>query len=208
MNRKSILNLIYKKKLCENLCTNTFPWGWKSKKLIEREKNTIINSCNDSFYHNYHSFNSNYFLEHSKKAYNVIYKNYLDNIDFLDEKYTTPSLSIALNNLRKKIDEYKIKDYPSYIDIKEQLILTNDIKYKSTTCNFKILGVTSKKELEYNLFCGLDYPDSNNLKSQHPTTQIIKVLYLSNNFYDILEWERDLLELNPEWKVSNINNIL
>ena len=90
----------------------------------------------------------------------------------------------------------------------ENYILSNRIEYKPTTCNFKILGFTSKKEIKYNLFMGLANPDETELKSQHPTKQIINVLYLSDNFYDILEWERDLLEVNPEWQVSNINNIL
>ena len=99
MNRKYILNLIYNKKLCDNLCSTRFPWGWKSKDLIEKQKETIINAENEPFYHNYHTFESNYFLEHSKIAYDVIYQNYLDKKDFLDTKYTTPSLSIALNKL-------------------------------------------------------------------------------------------------------------
>ena len=159
------------------------------------------------FYHNYHTFESKHFLENSKNAYNIIYKNYLDNKDFLDTKYTTPSLSIALNNLRSKTDDDKLKKYPNDIDTLENFILSNKIDYDVTTCNYKFLGFTSKKEIEYNLIMGLANPNFAELKSQHPTKQIINVLYISDNFYDILEWERDLLELNPKWQVSNINNI-
>ena len=207
MNRKCILNLIYKKQLCEKSCSTRFPWGWKSKDLIEKEKNIIIKSDNEPFYHNYHSFESNHFLEHSRSAYNIIYKNYLDKVDFLDRKFTTPSLSIALNKLRSKTDDKKLKQFPNDINTMENYMLSNKIEYKATTCNFKILGFTSKKEIKYNLFMGLANPDETNLKSQHPTKQLINVLYLSDKFYDILEWERDLLEVNPEWQVSNINNI-
>ena len=208
MDRKYILNLIYNKKLSNNLCSTRFPWGWKPRDLIEKQKETIINSKDKPFYHNYHTFESNHFLENSKFAYNIIYQNYINKNDFLDAKYTTPSLSIALNKLRNKIDDDKLKKYPSDIKTMENIILSNKIEYDVTTCNYKILGFTSKKELKYNLFMGLTNPDINNLKLQHPTKQIINVLYLSDNFYDILEWERDLLELNPEWQVSNINNIL
>ena len=38
MNRKSILNLIYNKKLCDNLSSTRFPWGWKNKDLVEKQK--------------------------------------------------------------------------------------------------------------------------------------------------------------------------
>ena len=208
MNRKYILNLIYNKKLSNNLCSTRFPWGWKPKDLIEKQKETITNTENDKFYHNYHTFESKHFLEHSKIAYDIIYKNYLDKKDFLDTKYTTPSLSIALNKLRSKSDDVKLKKYPNDIKTMENYILSNKIEYNVTTCNYKILGFTSKKEITYNLIMGLASPNNNELKSQHPTKQIINVLYLSDNFYDILEWERDLLELNPEWQVSNINNII
>ena len=208
MNRKSILNLIYNKKLCDNLSSTRFPWGWKNKDLMEKLKEKIINSENVPFYHNYHTFESKQFLENSKFAYNIIYKNYLDKKDFLDTKYTTPSLSIALNKLRSKTDDNKLKKYPNDIDTSKNFILSNKIDYNVTTCNYKILGFTSKKEIEYNLIMGLANPNFAELKSQHPTKQIINVLYISDNFYDILEWERDLLELNPEWQVSNINNIL
>ena len=208
MDRKSILNLIYNKKLCEKLCSTRFPWGWKPKDIIQEEEKFLVKSNDEPFYHNYHTFESNHFLEHSRNAYNVIYKNYLDKIDFLDKKFTTPSLSIALNKLRSKADDEKLNKYPDDSKTMQNFILSNKIEYKVTTCNYKILGFTSKKEIKYNIFMGLANPDETDLKSQHPTKQIINVLYLSDNFYDILEWERDLLEINPEWQVSNINNIL
>ena len=208
MNRKSILNLLYNKKLCEKSCSTRFPWGWKPKNIIKEEEEIIIKSNNEPFYHNYHTFESNHFLEHSRIGYNIIYKNYIDKVDFLDRQYTTPSLSIALNKLRSQSDEDKLKKFPDDIETIENYILSNKIEYKPTTSNFKILGFTSKKEIKYNLFMGLSNPDETDLRTQHPTKQIINVLYLSDNFYDILEWERDLLEITPEWQVSNINNVL
>lgn len=206
MSRKKILNFIYSRKLCENITTR-FPWGWKSKDIIDKEKG-ILTETNEPFYHNYHSFESNDFLKYSKDAYNIIYKNYLDKVDFLDYKYTNPSLSIALNKLRNKIKNEDLNSCPRDINTIDNYILSNRIVYNVTTCNFKILGFTTKNEIKHNIFMGLASPDVNDLKSQYPTKQIINVLYLSEDFYDILEWERDLLELNPEWQVSNINNIL
>ena len=206
MNRKSILNFIYKKTLCQNITTR-FPWGWKSKELIEKQK-IFLTENDEPFYHNFHSFESSDFLKHSKEAYNIIYKNYLDKTDFLDHRFTSPSLSIALNQLRETINEKEVENCPSDINTFNNYILSNKIEYKVTTCNFKLFGFTSKEEIKHNLFFGLSDPNFGDLRTQHPTKQILNVLYLSDKYYDILEWERDLLEFKPEWQVSNINNIL
>jgi len=144
MSRKSLLNFIYKKQLCKNSSTTRFPWGWKPKELIEKEKEIIIKSDNEPFYHNYHTFESNHFLEHSRSSYNIIYKNYIDKVDFLDRQFTTPSLSIALNKLRSKSDDKKLKNFPDDIQTMENYILSNRIEYKPTTCNFKILHWNSQ----------------------------------------------------------------
>lgn len=141
-------------------------------------------------------------------AYNLIYKTYLKKNDFLDYEYTTPKLSITLNELRTDIGNNIISKLPIEIKVNKSKILNKNIKNEITTNNFKILGYYDKCEIYDEISIGMIGPEIRHLWDQKPVKQVVNVSYKSDRFYDILEWERDLTTKNPEWQVSNINNIL
>lgn len=202
MWKKNILHLFHQTKLCNNSCSLKYPWGWKDKSLLKKLifNNSKKNSICD--------FNHVEFINNTIYPYNLIYKSYLNNIDFLDYEYTNPSLSIALNKLRNNIDEGVISKLPKEIILKKNIILNNKISNSHLTCNSKFLGYFSKNQILNEIAIGMIGPEISHIWNEKPTKQTISVLYESESFYDILEWERDLTLDNPEWQVSNINYII
>lgn len=203
MLKKNILYLLHESNICKRICTITYPWGWKDKTLITNQKNYLqkkvkMNNLVDNF-------NENEFIKNTIYPYNLIYKSYLENIDFLDYGYTNPSLSIALNKIRSTS---KLPQLPNSINIKDVKVLSNEIKEEITTCNFKYLGYFDKEQIIHELSAGAIGPEVQHIWDQRPIKQVVNLLYESDNYYDIVEWERDLMLLNPSWQVSNINNLV
>lgn len=199
MWKKNILYLFHQTKLCNNSCSLKYPWGWKDKSLL---KQIIFNKTKKN------NINHIEFINNTIHPYNLIYKSYLNKIDFLDYEYTNPSLSIALNKLRNNIDETIISKLPKEIVLTNTKILNNQIINSRLTCNSKFLGYFSKNQILNEIAIGMIGPEISHIWDEKPTKQIISVLYESDFFYDILEWERDLTLDNPEWQVSNINYII
>lgn len=209
MLRKFTLHLFHENKICENICTIKYPWGWKSinnlyqfKEDLKEHKNYVIDKKLNM------NFDEDHFLKHSIIAYNLIYKTYLKKNDFLDFEYTTPKLSIALNELRMDLDYNIIDNLPKEIEVSKSNIINKSIKNEITTNNFKFCGYFNNLEITDQITTGMIGPEIRHLWDQIPVKQVVNVSYKSDTFYDILEWERDLRTENPEWQVSNINNIL
>ena len=203
MLKKNILYFLHESNICKRICTTTYPWGWKDKTLIKNQKNYLqkkekINNLVDDF-------NENEFIKNTIYPYNLIYKSYLKNVDFLDYGYTNPSLSIALNKIRRTS---QLSHLPNSINIKKVKILSNEIKEEITTCNFKFLGYFDKEQIIHELSAGAIGPEVQHIWDQKPIKQVVNLLYESDSYYDIIEWERDLMLLNPNWQVSNINNLV
>lgn len=209
MLRKFTLHLFHENKICESICKIKYPWGWKSKNNIYQFKENLYKK-NSNFVSTKleQNFDENDFLKNSIMAYNLIYKTYLKKLDFLDFEYTTPKLSIALNELRTDIDCDIINNLPIEIQVNKNDIINKSIKNEITTSNFKFLGYFDKFEISNQISTGMIGPEIRHLWDQLPVKQVVNVSYKSDNFYDILEWERDLTIKNPEWQVSNINNII
>ena len=215
MWRKFVLYLIHENKICKNTCSKNYPWGWKSKDIISDYKKLLINkkyknikSKESIIEKNINEFNEKKFLDDSIFAYNVIYKAYLNNEDFLDHQYTNPRLSIALNELRRNTCENLIVKLPEKIEVNNSVLLSNKIKNEVTTNNFKLFGFYNNAEISHHLSAGVIGPEILHIWDQQPIKQKINVLYKSENYYDIIEWERDLSEENSEWQVCNINKII
>ena len=202
MWRKNILHIFHQSNICNNVCTLKNPWGWKDKSLL---KNMLFKKSKNIGINN---FNKTDFLKNTIYPYNLIYQSYLDNIDFLDYQYTNPSLSIALNKLRNSISEEDILNLPKNIILKDSKILSNKIISDHLTCNSKFLGYFSRNQILNEVAIGMIGPEISHIWDNKPNKQIVAVLYESNEFYDILEWERDLSLDEPEWQVSNINYII
>tara|TARA_B100000161_G_scaffold105192_1_gene74426 strand:+ start:2832 stop:3485 length:654 start_codon:yes stop_codon:yes gene_type:complete len=217
MWRKFVLYLFHENKICSNICNKKYPWSWKSKDVISNYKNLLIKNKNKNnnldikkviVQKNLDEFIETDFLNGSILAYNIIYKGYLDNINFLNYQYTNPKLSIALNEIRNNTSNDLILNLPNKININKYSVLSNVIKDEITTDNFKIFGLYNSNELVQELVTGAIGPEVSHLWDRRPIKQVINVIYESDHYYDILEWERDLLEDNPQWHVSNINKII
>lgn len=207
MFRKILLNYLHDSKLCNKISNIDFPWGWKSKKYIKKHKNKLINN-NFKKELKYKYFNEKEFLQNSSNAYNLVYNSYLKNIDFLDYEYTNPKLSIALNSLRNKNCNEQFNNLPNKLNIHNSFILTKYVKKEITTNNFKFLGYFDNQEIIHELSAGVIGPEIQHIWDEKPNKQIINVLYISDFFYDIVEWECDLSLNDPNWQISNINKII
>lgn len=210
MFRKLTLSLFHGKKIGESVCGKKYPWGWKSKSKVYQLEKLLATESSINFFIDQsieQTFNESDFLHESVMAYNVIYKAYLNKEDFLDFEYTTPKLSIALNDLRRNIRCDLLKNHPKEIDVKQVKILSKNIKNELTTNNFKICGYFDNRDITKQISIGMIGPEIRHLWDQIPVKQVVNVSYTSETFHDILEWERDLTIENPEWQVSNINGI-
>ena len=202
MWKKNILHLFHETKLCNNSCVLKYPWGWKDKFILKKYKfdqSEKLDICN---------FNQIEFINNTIQGYRVIYRSYLDKIDFLDHEYTNPSLSIAINKLRSKVDDKIILNLPKEIILKNTIILNNKISNSHFTCNKRFLGYFSQNQILDEIAIGMIGPEIRHIWDKKSCKQVTTVLYESDKFYDILEWERDLTQDNPEWQISNINYII
>ena len=214
MWRKFVLYLFHENKICEKICNKKYPWSWKSKKLINNYKNMLTENTNEYIKinqmakKNLNDFNQDIFVNSSIFAYNIIYKSYIDKVDFLDYQYTNPKLSIALNQIRNDTSEDLILNLPKKINVNNSTILSNVLKNEFTSDNFKMFGFYNNNEILQELVSGAIGPEVSHLWDQRPIKQVVNVLYESDEYCDILEWERDLSEEDPQWHVSNINILI
>ena len=204
--KKDLLKLLHNFELCPNLCNIKYPWSWRSKinnkKLKDIKNSVCLNFQSDDNREFIHQLN---FKRDSAEAYKVIYTSYLEKKDFLDYCYMTPSLSIALNELR---DNSNINNLTKNINIKNIKIIDSWYEYGLTKSNDKIFGFYSKEEIIHELVAGVLGPEAKRIWDQQGIKQKVKILYESNEYYDLLDWERNMMIPDQSWQVSNINNIL
>ena len=197
--KKQILKLFHKFKLCPKL---KHPWGYNCNKY-KINKNIICPYFKSK--DNREFLNQLTFKTHSTNAYKLIYNSYLLNIDFLDYNYTTPSLSLALNELRNKSN---IDNLPTNINIKNVVIIDSWYEYGITKSNDKFMGMYNKSQIVHEITAGILGPEAFNIWDQQGIKQKIKILYESDHYLDVIEWERDMMLPNQVWQVCNINQIL
>lgn len=205
--RKEVLRLLHNFELCPKLCNIKYPWSWRSKfhnKKLMNKHNYSVNTDFESEDNReiIHQLN---FKKYSADAYKTIYKCYIKQKDFLDYCYTTPSLSLALNDLR---DKSNIDDLPSVINITDVKIIKSWYEFGLTKSNDKLMGFYNKEEIIHELTAGALGPEVRKVWDQQGVKQKIKVLYESDDYVDILEWERNMMIPDQDWQVSNINHIL
>lgn len=201
-----VLQTFHRKDLHQKCCPILFPWGWRSQECI----NKIISDKveygvePDLFIRdNAYIYKTNFTLG-VKQGYNIIYQGFMDNIDFLQYSYTSPSLSIALNHLNSNREKESIID-TSEIKVK---ILANWIETNTINSKDKILGFYNKDEMIHHLIAGGIGPECSDLWDQTGFKQIVRVKYILDNRIDIWDWERDIIDENLPWQVRNINNII
>jgi hypothetical protein len=203
---KQILKLLHNFELCPNLCNIKYPWSWRSKLSNKNLKYLKYSICsNFKSDDNREYFDDSNFKKYSAEAYKIIYNTYLEKKDFLDYCYATPSLSIALNNLRSTANINKLS---KNINIKNSKIIDLWYEYGLTKSNDKILGFYSKDEIFYEFIAGSLGPEVRKFWDQQSIKQKVKILYESDDYCDVLEWERNMMIPDQDWQVSNINEIL
>ena len=185
---KSFLKIKYSKKIKNNLF-----WGINDNIL----KNTV----------KHYDFDEEYFINNSIEGYKLVYKSYIDNINFLDYQYTSPQLSIALNTLRNyEFNSLLIEDYIDDIDINNVKIINHWYDEGYVFQNKEIFP--NNEYLENQFTAGFIGPEIKNLWDDIPIKENIRIKYTSNKYDDILIWERNTFNLNDKWIISNINDII
>ena len=101
-----------------------------------------------------------------------------------------------------------LKSLPDEIEVDKTNIISSIIKPENVTCNMKFMGYFNKEEIYDEITAGMIGPEIRHIWDEKPLKQSITVSYESEQFYDILVWERDLSLDEPEWQVANINYIV
>ena len=139
------------------------------------------------------------------KGYEEIYNTFYKRGEFLDNLYTTPKLSLALNELNM-IREHQapILDFNSV----EVYILNSNVEYGLMKMNDKVLGYWTPAVMKQEIIIGMIGPEFQSIWHQQPIRENKNILYKFQNRIDIWTWQRCLLTKNSPWVVYNINNII
>ena len=74
--------------------------------------------------------------------------------------------------------------------------------------NNNIFNSNYKNHIIHGLTAGIIGPEIKYVWDKIPTRQIIRVIYISECYYDIVDWERDVTFPSQMWQISNINGII
>jgi len=204
--KNMVLQSFHQKNLHKKSCPISFPWGWRSQECIDKmisERFSTKVIPDDSIIDNSYIYKTNFTLG-AKQGYYTIYQAYMENENFLNYSYTSPSLSLAINYL---ITLRKEKSKLNLDNIKVDII-DNWIEKDTINSRDKILGFYDKDELIHHLIAGGVGPEFLDLWDQTGYKQIVRVKYILDDRIDIWDWERDIIDENMPWQVRNINNII
>ncbi|VVU95488.1 hypothetical protein CPAV1605_1239 [seawater metagenome] len=195
-------------RLRADICVKTNPWGLISQSEIKKLVSLKVpDNISKSFPDNLQErsfFNQAVFLEGARLGYREIFKSFSNNIDYLEENYTTPKLSLALNQI---LSEHQINPRLNLNKIDAEILgIWNDIGH--ATANDKVLGHWCNETIKHELIAGGLGPEVRIIWDQKPIKQKVKVLYNVNNRIDVWEWERCLMMTNYNWTISNINGVI
>ena len=202
-----IFPLIHKYTL-RNIQPKKFPWGWRSQKQIRKIVVQNVESKHQPCHFNETiqkkiKFNEPEFLKGAIQGYRKIFKQFSKKRDFLNVRYTTPELSLALNHVSsfsKHLPTTKL----SPLQCK---VMTSWIEVGIANSNSNILGIWDIELIKQDL----SESNVNDLWDIYvgPLKQKVRVLYtLNKNHLQVWEWEKCLMRHKEEWTVSNINEIL
>ncbi len=207
--KKILWPLIHKFRLNPDVCLKNNSWGWISQNKIKQISNNNIpkNEIEDiddqnerMFYHKYH------FRKGVIQGYQTVYQSYCLDKDFIENCYTTPKLSLAINYLNSINSNIVIPNLSfKNMDIN---ILGSWIETGFAESNDKILGLWDQEVLKHELIAGGLGPEVRVIWDQKPMKQKVRVLYQLSNRIDVWDWERCIMVPDSNWSVSNINNIL
>ena len=205
-----IRNFLHYKKLKIDCCSKKYPWGWRCQNIIKKignySKNNLSSVNNQNLLKNLNEFDleNNCLKNNFIFGYKKIYQELNNKINFLDENYTSPSLSIALNTLQS------YNNQPANLDFSNLSceIIDIHIDCYSINSNNKILGLICQKELIQNIITGGIGPEHKEIWDYYFYKQTMRIIYKLPNRIDIWDWERDINFKDSEWQVSNINEII
>ena len=190
----------------KKLNVNKYPWGWISqksvKKIIVKNKPQFLTNGFDNNINKKINIDVNSFEKGALQGYKTIYKYFTDRKNFLHVNYTTPHLSNAINH----INRFSKKSDKILLDDLEAKIMFNWVEVGNASTNNFLFGMIDmdlvKTEIGkssvsdmWDIYVG-------------PLRQKVRVVYKTNERYDVWEWQRCLMKENDEWTVSNINEIL
>ena len=174
-------------------------WGFLEQRDIYHKRRRCIGKIERECY------NKEEFERGVIEGYKTIFNTYYEKENFLNVSYTTPKLSIALNELQSRLEHSPpVLDFQS---LKVHILDTN-IEYGILKTNDKILGLWTPKCIKQEVMIGMIGPEFQSIWHHQPIRENINVLYRFKNRYDIWTWQRCLFTENSPWIVYNINNII
>jgi hypothetical protein len=202
--KNSYLNLFRRLniKINKNISTNLYPWGW----ISDHNKIDLLSKSfiNENIYSENTYYDIDEFKTKSEEGYKIVYNTYLNKKDFLEYKYTSFPLSFTLNYLNKNSDLTNLHESFIVNDIEivdywfdNSFIETNNIDFDNY-----------KKHIWNNLYAGLIGPENRIYWDNIQTKQILRVVYISDKYFDIIDWERDVTFPDQKWQIRNINGII
>lgn len=201
--------LIHTFRLRPEICLKNNSWGWISQNKIREFANESIpenNISNSEMFEDRTSYHGYHFRNGVRQGYIRILDSYYNKDDFLENNYTTPKLSFAINHLNS-INNNKIIPEINVDNLKVN-VLGSWIETGIAKSNDKILGLWNKEQLRHELFAGGIGPEVRIIWDQMPVRQRVRVLYILKDRIDVWDWERCLMVHGSNWNVCNINKII
>jgi hypothetical protein len=191
MNRH-FFRFIHYPLLHRDIQIQSYPWGWISQEHIH--KMVLKPTLSDTPYC------TERFEEGAIQAYTTVFKNFVNKEDFTQKNYTTPALSLVLNDIHQNIDTTQLL-IPKIQQVK---IIKSWVEPGISPANNKILGMWSPKEAKEEFLTGMLGPETTVFPSHDRV--FVQVYYKSDNRRDVWVFESDIREIC--WKVNNMNGII
>ena len=206
MIRKNFFRIAYFPKLCKNINTIKYPWGWKSQEEINSIKNYRLEDDVNVEDYDLKYIHENRMKSYCEEMYIKTYHSYINNYDFLNTYLLSPSLANGLNYLRSNSN---IENLDKHIKIRHVGIMNSWIKYGRINNTTKFFGYYNVNEIVHEISTGMIGPEVQSIWDQRSVKQKIKLNIELEDREDILEFERDLMEReNNNWQLCNINRIV
>ena len=205
MIKKLFYKSFFKPNLCNKINTREYPWGWKSQDQIKYIIEFPFNDKVSSIDYSRKEIHEYKLINYTKEMFEKTYYAYFNNYDFLNSNLFCPKLSNGLNFLRLNSD---LTNYNENLQIQNVKILGSWIKYGKVKNQTKLFGIYDTSDFIHEITSGIIGPEYQSIWDQQAIKQKVRLLVNSDERYDVLEFERNLMNYNENWQLCNINRII
>tara|TARA_Y100000816_G_scaffold30830_1_gene19707 strand:- start:32061 stop:32684 length:624 start_codon:yes stop_codon:yes gene_type:complete len=206
MIRKFFFRSFFKPKLCSKINTIKYPWGWKSQEQIKYIIDYPFNDKVSRIEPNRKEIHEYKLINYTEDVYKKTYYAYFNNYDFLNSNLFCPKLSNGLNFLKLNSN---LNNFNQNLKIQDVKLLGTWIKYGKVTNQTKLFGVYDTTDFVHEITTGIIGPEYQSIWDQQAIKQKARLLVISEERSDVLEFERNLMIYNDDnWQLCNINRII